>query len=190
MKKPYLVQRGNFREKIATSMIKGVDSVVEFDYMGSAEFEFGAKFKSLRRLVNRLRQGSLTTETVIINDTPFFLLRPMDASPSEIRAFLEEDLVSRAHTKEPMYFSSFFLPKAEQKFYSPELWWDLENDWIVAAVNQGPNLSTAFDNLAQGDFGREASEPVLEVLEQKLPRTKTFSKKMLNKIAHGYVPKV
>lgn len=45
---PYLIQRGGF--KLAPKEITGPDSILRFDYMGSAEFEFGALPQSLRRM--------------------------------------------------------------------------------------------------------------------------------------------
>jgi len=47
--KPYLVQRMRRREYGAESRT-GVDKVFEMDYMGSAEFEFGALPKSLKQM--------------------------------------------------------------------------------------------------------------------------------------------
>jgi hypothetical protein len=48
MKKPYLIQRATIRPEVKDTDIKGIDSLLSFDYMGSAEFEFGALPAGLR----------------------------------------------------------------------------------------------------------------------------------------------
>lgn len=48
---PYLIQRISSRRDPADRPDKkGVDSQFSFDYMGSAEFEFGCLFKALKRM--------------------------------------------------------------------------------------------------------------------------------------------
>lgn len=42
----YLIQRAKFRNNVNTNK-SGIDSILEFDYMGSSEFEWGALPKSL-----------------------------------------------------------------------------------------------------------------------------------------------
>lgn len=51
---PYLVQRCHVRESFKKEDLKGVSfgKAIVTDYMGSAEFEFGALPKSLRRIAN------------------------------------------------------------------------------------------------------------------------------------------
>ena len=44
---PYLIQQAKFSDR---SDRKGIDSILAFDYMGSAEFEFGALPQSLKRI--------------------------------------------------------------------------------------------------------------------------------------------
>jgi hypothetical protein len=47
IQRPYLIQRGNFRD-IPEDQIKGLDSLIHYDYMGSSEFECGALPKALK----------------------------------------------------------------------------------------------------------------------------------------------
>src|SRR5690242_4664141 len=49
--RPYLIQRGSFdRKRPKDDEITGPDSILSWDYMGSAEFEWGALPQSLRRI--------------------------------------------------------------------------------------------------------------------------------------------
>src|ERR1019366_7565972 len=50
---PYLVQRGSFKE---VDKMEGIDSLIHFDYMGSAEFEYGALPKALKEICAELPQ--------------------------------------------------------------------------------------------------------------------------------------
>ncbi|NTV79594.1 MAG: hypothetical protein HGA25_10800 [Clostridiales bacterium] len=66
--KSYLIQRGTFNDKIDISAITGIDYIIKFDYMGRSEFEFGAKFKSLKRIINKYREDpSKAGISVIMN---------------------------------------------------------------------------------------------------------------------------
>jgi len=56
--KSWLVQRGEFKI-IKDNDIIGMDSLITWDYMGSAEFEFGALPQSLKRMVKEFNQYQL-----------------------------------------------------------------------------------------------------------------------------------
>lgn len=47
MRNPYLVQRGTIKNP---AKIEGIDSLIKFDYMGAAEFEWGALPKALKEI--------------------------------------------------------------------------------------------------------------------------------------------
>lgn len=47
MKRPYYIQRATFQDQPHR---EGIDSILNFDYMGSSEFEFGALNHSLKRI--------------------------------------------------------------------------------------------------------------------------------------------
>ena len=57
MAKFYLIQRGTF--KTTGEKLTGTNGVVNLDYMGSAEFEWGAIPKAYRRLLYRTTRPSL-----------------------------------------------------------------------------------------------------------------------------------
>lgn len=62
MKKPYLVQRILKKDYSAPGK-KGVDALFSFDYMGSAEFEFGALPQALKRMREHAKDLKIETET-------------------------------------------------------------------------------------------------------------------------------
>ena len=57
--KPYFIQRCTMRKNVNNSDVKGFDSAFELDYMGSAEFEFGAPTKSLKAVTAILEEYQL-----------------------------------------------------------------------------------------------------------------------------------
>jgi hypothetical protein len=59
MHTPYLIQRGEIKRPLVEGRLS---EAVNLDYMGSAEFEFGALPKSLRALQSMVDAISLTTE--------------------------------------------------------------------------------------------------------------------------------
>jgi hypothetical protein len=48
---PYLIQRGKFRD-LSEDQIVGLDSLIDYDYMGSSEFEWGALPRSLKNMTS------------------------------------------------------------------------------------------------------------------------------------------
>lgn len=74
IEKPYLIQRGTFRD-ISTEQIEGLDSLIQYDYMGSSEFEFGALPHSLRRITYSWSQYVINTINIQDqNDDKLYLL--------------------------------------------------------------------------------------------------------------------
>jgi hypothetical protein len=55
---PYLIQRLRLRRR-GVSLVKGIDAVFEFDYMGSSEFEWGSLPRSLK-IMRDLRERDRT----------------------------------------------------------------------------------------------------------------------------------
>ena len=52
MSRPHLIQRGSFK-KVDLKDITGLDSLIDYDYMGSSEFEWGALPKSLTQICEK-----------------------------------------------------------------------------------------------------------------------------------------
>jgi len=133
MKQPYLIQRGTFRKEIGSN--PGLDSIVEFDYMGSAEFEFGALPTSLLRVrvnVDKYVLFNIGFEHVLVT----VLCKVEDCYE------VEESIIGLAedkyhHLKEFSAFDQF----VKQDGYLKDkynFWWDIENDyffWATGGIN-------------------------------------------------------
>jgi hypothetical protein len=122
---PYLIQRAKFAD---SPNKEGIDRVLTFDYMGSAEFEFGALPESLKRVRKniadymqfqyRFKRHPAKEVTVLCQAYQYEF----------IGTILEQLSRNKLRLKERCDLSEFFNP--EQKYSSNDFWWDIENDWF------------------------------------------------------------
>lgn len=129
--KPYLIQRGKFKSTPLQD-ISGVDSLFEFDYMGSAEFEFGALPKSLRIIVeNSANYGMFTISEV----------KNLDGEPMQLychRTVFERAKENAIHLSNEPYGYKEYCDMADYvagkaKTYRPanDFWWDIGNHYMI-----------------------------------------------------------
>lgn len=128
---PYLIQRGAIKSPLADATAR-LSQAIELDYMGSAEFEFGALPKSFRRieaagagwvcrLVNEIKEG----------DTPLRVWSEFsDEQFEEYKVFLHRLRDPNAHggplrTKEGVRFEHNY---SHSKYFVTNFWWDINND--------------------------------------------------------------
>lgn len=127
MKTPYLIQRCEIKRPIAPASAD-ISKAVDFDYMGSSEFEFGALPKSLRRieqtgwkirLVPEIMQGEIALRVwSSFSDEEFeeyktYLIRLRNPGSNPIR------------TKERTKFEE---GGKISEFFNTDFWWDIQND--------------------------------------------------------------
>lgn len=129
-----LVQRGTFKG-IADADVTGIDSVVRFDYMGSAEFEFGALPAALKELLPNLDAYKIhSTEYKSQDGQALFLF-----CPDEMLEFVHAGLVlmtkdkrdGGARLKERSKMFDALNPDKSWPV-SINFWWDLNNNWFAA----------------------------------------------------------
>lgn len=126
---PYLIQRARVNTPLAEASER-LSNAVNFDYMGSAEFEFGALPKSFRALQSmranwKLRLVPHLTE----NDVPLRVFGAL--SDDQFAAYvkhLEEFRKpgNRMHTKESVCFEAK-LSSEKKSRWDPDFWWDIDN---------------------------------------------------------------
>lgn len=120
---PYLIQRGEIKRPLVAGRFS---EAVDLDYMGSAEFEFGALPKSLRALQSMVDAISMTTEPRILEgDRSLRVLHPF--TPEEYEEYLGYLLELRAgkrRTKETTCFAADYPP---MEFSKTDIWWDIGN---------------------------------------------------------------
>ena len=130
MHTPYLIQRAEINLPLGKSGAR-LSQVVSFDYMGSAEFEFGALPQSFRRIeavadswVCRL------VPDIRDRDEPLRVYSALsDSEFEEYKTWLlkarDPQLSRTLHTKESVRFASDY---SHGKYSKTDFWWDIDND--------------------------------------------------------------
>lgn len=134
MKEPYLIQRCLLRNPYPKrDDIKGIDSIFSMDYMGSAEFEWGALPASLRALTSCLDKVVLTQTSLKATDGRSVFVVCFDSDQAEAVAQVEKLATERAiRTKEHVGLERAL--KCDYKGYVRQdlvAWWDIDNHWFA-----------------------------------------------------------
>ncbi len=129
MKKPYLIQRGIINNPLADHNAR-LSEAVDLEYMGSAEFEFGALPKSLRRIQQKANSWTKA------------LIPDIQSGGSNLRLFSAlkpEELEVYSGYLKSIYYEDDIRLKENARFTDPskrcfkfssepDFWWDIEND--------------------------------------------------------------
>lgn len=122
--RPWLIQRAFFLDRKGR---KGIDSILQFDYMGSAEFEFGALGESLSRIRGRL--DDYTSNTFWIGDRKeIHIFYPNNIDTTDILVYLRELGVGEIRLKERSDFDTYVNPEDAMFPNRTDFWWDIDND--------------------------------------------------------------
>lgn len=136
MRNPYLIQRGTIKNP---AKIEGIDSLVKFDYMGAAEFEWGALPKALKEIcgiLDELEIHSLDIKTTK-GETLWLLCKNEDVE--QLREFwvkASKDPYS-VNTKETVFYNrnKVFEPSNNINF-----WWDIKEEQCWMATLGDDNI--------------------------------------------------
>ena len=123
MKTPYLVQRCEIRRPLVEGRIS---EALDLDYMGSAEFEFGALPKSLRALQARVDDIKLTVDNRITdNEKSLRVLHTFNES--EFEEYFKFMLRMRGNDLRIKESSRFEAGREPSKYGITDVWWDIDN---------------------------------------------------------------
>ena len=177
----YLLQRGTFKKDLSKETSK-FSELIDLDYMGSAEFEFGALPASRIRMANKFDEYGLheVKELASPNGVPFNLY----CDKNEITNIVSE-IWKYIQGNDPSKIVSYRLKERASlanKYYgfqwsvgrdSDNFWWDIENDFMCfygAADRQNAFKRVVINNamketneFLKTDRGREALYKALRV---------------------------
>lgn len=120
----------------------GFDGLFRCEYMGSAEFEFGAIPKSLARI----RAGRIVTAELVLDRTVYFV-GPAAGMAEKIADF-EDWVTSGTWGKEPTFFYENFTEAADEWQRETVAWWSLNDD---VAWTLDPEVATKLATGFRGD---------------------------------------
>jgi hypothetical protein len=131
--KCYLIQRGELKTLDKTA-VTGIDALVRYQYMGSAEFEFGSLHHSFLRICEKFDEyGTEKLETkrytkATLTDRAFFLTcRAADRQDAQDAIALL--MKGKTRLKDCSYLDQ--LDQDLKYIGVPDVWWDIQNDWIL-----------------------------------------------------------
>jgi hypothetical protein len=143
--KTYLIQRGTIDVRDYKT---GIDSIIDFDYMGATEYEWGALPDSLKRLRKDINEYVYLDVPINKKVVTVFC---KDAQKSEVKTYLEELADGKMHTKLGSYFDQFAKPSTRDLEWQKKhplninFWWDIENDLMFWVKN--PEFESKFKTL-------------------------------------------
>ena len=141
---PYLIQRAKFQDN---SNAKGIDSILSFDYMGSAEFEFGALPQSLKRIRKNISDYVLSE--YLLNDKKINIFCK-EKEKAEIYIILTGLSDNKYRLKEYCDLQDwiYFNPN----ILKSDFWWDIENDYMFWKYN--PEFNDRFEKLIKSKINK------------------------------------
>lgn len=127
---PYLVQRAKVKDDVRHT--KRISENIETDYMGSAEFEFGALPKSLRAIHADLPLYHIIQVKEIKNDKNMPLIVwskiPFENLPEYVE-HLKQMRLGKLRLKESTHFDQDWAKNyTRPEWRITDFWWDLDND--------------------------------------------------------------
>lgn len=128
MSDPYLVQRARFKANGAVPS-QGWDAIVSHDYMGSAEFEFGALPAAMRVLVATRKSLVAVPTARKSHDGHDLVVICEKERESDAIAAVEQILCGKARLKDPALIKERL--SGDRHCRDTEIWWDLQNNWIA-----------------------------------------------------------
>lgn len=133
----WLVQSGEFREDIQE--ITGRNSIVCLNYMGSAEFEWGALPKSTRRMLTNIDFYDVFTFPHYVNPQgePLMVYAPK-MFIEHISEIVEGLATGKCHLKERCTLPEYL--KGKETYNYADFWWDIENDFYIFFGEQKRDL--------------------------------------------------
>ena len=115
----YLIQRGTFQDPSKRESQRPFKDVINFDYMGSAEFEFGSVNRSFGRIVRAYRNDKLkhvTSEIKNLNGVPLQFIYIDQYDPEDAGNLKGFDQVNRLIHRPDKHFNIDAYIKEVRKY--------------------------------------------------------------------------
>lgn len=147
MKAPWLIQRAKFLPKQNPDK-KGIDRILSFDYMGSAEFEFGALPASLKRIRDKLEDYMYST--MLLPEKKSLVVFHRKEDKDVVVANINSIADGTIHLKEWCDLKYWINSVSNSPIFKCEndFWWDIVNDYMFWKDNK--QFTEQFKKLIRG----------------------------------------
>ena len=124
MKQPYLIQRGKAQRYPNPTKPMHISNTIDLDYMGNAEYEFGAMPKSLRDMAKKscVDNGALVIRELPITDREGRPLLAIGITAEEVDTYfnaIKPVVCDKARTKGHNGFEDMVLPLSQLSSWHP-----------------------------------------------------------------------
>ncbi len=141
--KCWLVQAGVFKHDIEE--ITGRKSIIDLNYMGSAEFEWGALPQSTKRMLTNIDFYDVFTFPQYVNaQGEQLMVYAPKMFIEHISEIVEELATGNCRLKEICTLPKYL--KGEKTYHYADFWWDIENDFYIFFGEQKRDLVLAAQN--------------------------------------------
>lgn len=127
MQKPYLVYRCNFKKNGTTD---GIDSLLKFEYMGSAEYEFGALPKSLTKIIGRVDEMDIFKTGHEKNDGQGLFVLCLESEYLEYNGYIDELVSSKYENLKERIDLKENINGTINEYSKSDVFWDIKNHVI------------------------------------------------------------
>ena len=137
MKTSYLIQRARFEDKQNS---KGIDKVLQFDYMGSSEFECGAlpeSLKSIREDISKYIYFQYYFKDYPAKCVSVFCKKE---DKDSVTFTLEQIAIKQIRLKERCDLDKYLSDN--NTYRHNDFWWDIENNFMFWKFN--PDFGSKF----------------------------------------------
>jgi hypothetical protein len=131
-----LIQRGRFNN---TEDAKGIDSIIGFEYMGSAEYEHGALYKSLQRIRNYLPLYSMEYIEYLNRDNELMAVFCKKDSLEDVKGKIEQLITDTVRCREYCGLKHYTQTIPSEVKGESNFWWDIENDFMICFGEEKAN---------------------------------------------------
>lgn len=119
----------------------GIDQILQFDYMGSSEFEWGALPKALKRIRENISEYTYFQYSFKKHPTKVVTVFCKKEQQDFIGNILEQLADREIRLKEYCDLDKFITGEK----YGHDFWWDIDNDWMFWKLY--PDFESKFKQL-------------------------------------------
>lgn len=121
----WLIQRCIFKSTKDRDLT-GIDALLTYDYMGSAEFEFGALGDSLKAVCGKLDEYQHFSTKLHARNGKALDFFCLPEQHNDVLKFLQDEVKERHRLKERMKLQDAMTGDVETN-----CWWDVGNHWFA-----------------------------------------------------------